>query len=803
MSVEDSARNRLSSSFLPDPIAKCDPRLDCNSFNSESDVSIDSDLDPSHMSMRTFVQFDSPPQSDDEDSIDEDDRSVSPLSVHTPTSTGTRWIRFFPELSSHFSLTSPPTANVKKFTPLPPLVDEAQDLSPRRRHSSGPVELKPSSSSSFEGIDDASSCYSRRTSLTSTGSEYTGESHFRLWTSRYKSPDAFSVISPVAAGVFDDIASTRQSLSPMSAKCSAFETRNKPLPETPSIQPAPLSVRRNRSPSSAPSDRAPSASSDRSNQIRSQGPALSQVAEEVDNTLAGFAIQDWPASKAMQILNGPLQISRGNMDMLATRPAPQPPINKQQRNSKSVARVLSRQRVNKAVTFDEAKQIKRVGKHKTPFSFSVPGFGRKSGHPRLHIRSFSSSNMKSEIETNGLRGLEHSSEAGSRDNVAPSPPNSNQEFPRPLSVASEHELRQQLPRLQTKKTQPVSPPSSSTERIVVEDRSPVNSPIKSKIDAFKDKIFVSSGKTRRTNTFVLPCQLGSLQAPEVIYELEARPPLQPVRMGKFPANAPDGMVLSILCHSDSLDDLFNLAVINKAFYRVFKKNELQLIKHSLYDMSPPAWELRQMSPPWDAEWQVLLDPDAQVPEYTPTLYLRRYAQDIFTLAQLKSLILARCSTFLRHDTIRGLAGLDSTRAAEVDEAFWRIWTFCRVFGCGKNREDNLEGQLDWLNGGAMAMRKQSPQATAVAAPFSMNNVLFEPPAGFGRGNTGGLSQSQLYDMTEIWTCLSVLLQPLHGKCADAREFGIYDDFEIADGDTSKEESILGQHLSSFLDRGPN
>lgn len=805
MSVEISTFNQ-SSSTLSDPTPKCDPLADCKS--SDSNVSIDTEVDPSSMSMRTFVQFDSPPQSDDEDWIDEDERSVSPLSVNTPPSTGTRWIRFFPELSSHFSLTSPPVKNAKQFTPFPALGEKEKDLDSRRRHSSGTVELKPASSSSFEGIDDTSSCYSRRTSLTSAGSEYIGDSQFRRWTARYKSPDAFSIISPAAAGVFDDIASARQSHSPLSSKCSISEKRNKPLPEAPPTQLlAPLSVRRNHSPSSATTDGSLSTSSDRSHRVRSPEPtlgyqALSQVNEELDNTLAGFAIYDWPPSKAMEILNGPLQISRGNMDMMATRPAPQPPVHKQQRNSKSVARVLSRQRVNKTVTFEEDKQVKqekqekqskKTAKHKSPFSFSVPGFGRKSGHPRLHIRSLSSSSVKAETQTNGLGGLEELDEAGSKYDVV-TPSNSNKESsPRPLSISSERELRQKLPRLQTKKTQPVSPPSSSTEHIVVDDKSPISSPMKSRLDAFKDKILVS-GK-RRTNTFVLPCQIGSLQVPEVIfYELEARPPLQPIRMGKFPVNAPDEMILSILSHSNSLDDLFNFAVINKAFYRVFKKNELQLIKHSLYDMSPPAWELRQMSPPWDAEWQILLDPDAQVPEYTPALYLRRYAQDIFTLAQLKSLILTRCSTFLRHDTIRGLAGLDSARAAEVDEAFWRIWTFCRIFGCGKNREDNLEGQIDWLNGGIMAMCRQSPQATAVAAPFSMNNVLFEPPDGFGRGNAGGLLQSQLYDMTEIWTCLSVLLQPIHGKCAEAREVGIFDGFKVAEGDTSKEEPIIGQYI---------
>lgn len=400
----------------------------------------------------------------------------------------------------------------------------------------------------------------------------------------------------------------------------------------------------------------------------------------------------------------------------------------------------------------------------------------------------------------------NSTETDSKDNVGAFPSVSNHERPRrPSSLGSEPELRRSLPRLQISKMKPVSQDShlitsSSIERSLGEDQIPValgSSHVQGKIGTSTGKVFISSSKMRRSNTFVLPYQLGSLQAPEVVHELEASPSLQPSKVGDLPFSAPDRVILSILDHSISLYDLFNFAVVNRDFYRVFKKHELQLIKNALFDMSPPAWELRHMSPPWDAEWQTLVDPDTPVPEYTPTLYLRRYAQDIFILAQLKSLILARCATFLRHGTIRGLAGVDSTRAAEVDEAFWRIWTFCRIFGCRKNREYKTDLQIDWLNGGHMAVGRRSQVTTSIAEPLSMSNDLFEPPAGFGRGNPGGLSQSQLYDMTELWTCLNVLLQPMHGKCVEARETGIFDAFQISEGDNAKEEAVLGQLLLCY------
>lgn len=274
----------------------------------------------------------------------------------------------------------------------------------------------------------------------------------------------------------------------------------------------------------------------------------------------------------------------------------------------------------------------------------------------------------------------------------------------------------------------------------------------------------------------------------------------------MPDKMPDVTLLALMECIPTLDDLFNLALANKRFYRVFKKHELRLMKAAMFKMSPPAWELREMSPPWGSEWQSLKDPDAPVPEYTPTLYLRHHARDIFTLVKLKSLILARCGSFLRPDTVRGLSGHDENRAAEVDEAFWRIWTFCRIFGSGKNREMDVTGQADWLDGGRLANRHRMGEESSMmlVEPFDgLNNVLFDPPSGFGQGNGPGLTPSQLYDMTEIWNCLGVLLQIVLAQCTIARRFGIYDGLEIKEGDTLKEEAVLEEWTFYVLTLGPS
>lgn len=724
------------------------------------------------------------------------------------------------------------------------------------RHESWETDLLDAySSSDDDSVDRASSCYSRRSSLTSMGSEYPGFG--------YKSADAFSIGSPVALGVFDDTASVLgesvklnenktiavehgedQKKKAKIAKKPSMAEVNKPLPREPPIQMTPLTVLK--TPMSRAEGEVQKQCDGKCDEQRyatlrtgksPRGPTLSQAEEELENALLQYCTKPKNAPKnapnapntstttkqakkacstnnltaSRGSLAGPLQISRGDMQMIATRPAPRPPSN-----------------ILPHTILQQLEEEKKKHQHsKMPFHLTVPGFGRK-----LHLRSFSSSNMRSEMESARDRGTsdesKNTNDNNNKEHIEPVP-----EPQRPTSICNERELRLQLPRLQTKKMEPVgqwaasataalaatrTPPTTTTtttttsttpstvsESTPDSESSVAGGPVKPVDHEYtEEKVFVSSSKMRRSNTYVLPYQLGSLQAPEIIYELDGGMP-SPVRVGTtnvpypssppsitMPSFMPDRAVRLIIEQASSLDDLFSLAVLNRQFYRIFKQHELDMIKGAVFKMSAPAWELREMSPPWASEWQVFLDPDAQVPDYTPTLYLQRYAHDIFTLAQLKSLILTRCSSFLRPDTIRGLAGVDSERATEIDDALWRIWTFCRIFGCGKGRENDITGQMDWLNGGVQARNQHTSITFSITEPFGMNNVLFEPPAGFGQGNLGGLSKGQMYDMTELFTCLNVLLQPIHGKCAEARRAGVYNGLDVKVGDDSKEERYLGE-----------
>lgn len=430
----------------------------------------------------------------------------------------------------------------------------------------------------------------------------------------------------------------------------------------------------------------------------------------------------------------------------------------------------------------------------------------------------------------------------------------NSHIPRLSSSETERILRQQLPKLDTNsilsaiQRQRLPPSSIALEnrypdtpddigiqaRSFITDSTPVQSPTEEKSNMgnsgpHNDKVFVGFDRMETVHedmspkTEEVPLMMGTPNTShsavtayplrkQSLYELDehgSTPISQTTNSGfhinlQMPTYMADEVVLALMENVANLDALFKYAQVNRQFYRVFKNNELPLIKNALFSMNPPAWELREMSPPWSDNSNGLKDPDAPVPEYTASSYLQHYARDVFALVRLKALIYARCRSIVRSETIGGLTGENDVRAAEIDEAFWRVWTFCRIFGCGKNREGDLNGQIDWLNGGYLAKKNKSGATVITAEPFfSMNNVLFDPPSGFGDGNGDGLTCNQLYDMLEIWNCLGTLVQGFNRECKDARVAGIFDGLDISVGDISKEEAMLEEWTHYILTLGPS
>lgn len=262
-------------------------------------------------------------------------------------------------------------------------------------------------------------------------------------------------------------------------------------------------------------------------------------------------------------------------------------------------------------------------------------------------------------------------------------------------------------------------------------------------------------------------------------------------------DAAESVLCGILRNCQSLDDLFSLASVNRGFHYVFKRHELEMMQTVLRNESPPAWEFRKVSPPYPVE---LGTPDSSFPEpeYTPTSFYRLQKHDKIVISALKSLVLTRCQSFLRPETVMALAIDGNERAQRMDDAFWRIWTFCKLFGCGKNREDDVIGQIDWLRGGP-AVHQSGTRATFLSGnSIDLCSVLTNASEHFAKGNPGGLSAEELYDMTEIWTCLGVLLSGLEGRTAQAREFGVFEPTDIRGGDIDGEERMLGEYMQGFV-----
>lgn len=268
------------------------------------------------------------------------------------------------------------------------------------------------------------------------------------------------------------------------------------------------------------------------------------------------------------------------------------------------------------------------------------------------------------------------------------------------------------------------------------------------------------------------------------------------------AEAAEAVILQIMESLEGLEDLFATALLNKGFYRVFKHHELRLMKSALRKMSPAAWEFRERSPP--NEGQSDPENDAPAPEYTPATYLRHHTRDTYIINALKVLILERCQSFLRAETAGALAASDPAHCQRIDDAFWRIWTFCKIFGGGRGREDDIVAQMDWLRGGALAHQQTCTSSMLTSDSFYVSDVLLSAPEHFAGGNAGGLSAEQLYDMTEVWTCLGVLIQGVEGKTELAREHGVFDMTDVRGGDIDGEEAMLGKcsPWSLLLQHGP-
>jgi hypothetical protein len=674
---------------------------------------------------------------------------------------------------------------------------------PGTRLVTDPDEKEPSSASSMGRIDDdASSCYSPRSSMSSFHADQLPE--------RKPSPARtelveFMIISPTDAGVFDDVSpfpktpkSKAQALR--RSKLTLSILKNKPLPPEPVIEVAPLLV------SGKPCSRTASinASHIRSHsdpcmsispvspipfsthlsmspmdldtldeafrrssplffeprKVEAHEPSLTldEAADALEVQLSALA--ETPSVSWDVSPQDPLQISRGLMDMVPTRPPPLPPV-----SSASAATDPEKPRprpkrkaINHAVSQIKPDDVTTTKASSAPtmtigkrLSLSIAARKAKAALEAVpeSIPESASTDRKGSSISSSASSSTQSEESIFTKSSTQDTANSERSSPVALQEAPAKEIEPKLRRSPSRAPRP-----RSTDLLAASDMPIIPTPHSSP-------------------------ELQSAVDPE---ELNSA----------ISADAAEKVILNIMVHLDTLGDLFTCAHLNRGFYRTFKRNELSLIKKTLFKMSPAAWELREICPPYENGAD---DCDAPLPEYTPSIYLRHFSRDMYAMVALKSLILHHCSSFLRAETVSALSGTDEIRSTHIDDAFWRVWAFCRIFGCGKNREEDIVGQIDWLKGGVLAYQQSTASSMTFTDDFGLNSVLFNPPTGFAKGNGKGLSTDELYDMTEIWNCLGVLLRGFHGMRSEARESGIFDNTGVKKGDINAEDTMLGKHLS--------
>jgi hypothetical protein len=252
------------------------------------------------------------------------------------------------------------------------------------------------------------------------------------------------------------------------------------------------------------------------------------------------------------------------------------------------------------------------------------------------------------------------------------------------------------------------------------------------------------------------------------------------------------VLLNILQSLDHVDDLMSTAMINKGMYRVYKDNEMMLLRTALHNQSPAAWEFN--------EWCLPGDETPIDQEFDAKSYIQIYRRSMHILQALKGEILQNCYSVVRRETAAALALSAHRNGQRVDDALWRISCFCKVFGSGKGREEDVTGQLDWLKGGILANNVDLTSTMNMNLDYELASVLLNPPEYFAKGNVNGLTAAQLYDMTEIWSCLTTILQSYHGHTSEAREFGVFDECEI--NDEEDEHRMLEEWTAYLLTLGP-
>ncbi|KAG9943976.1 hypothetical protein KCU85_g8293, partial [Aureobasidium melanogenum] len=260
----------------------------------------------------------------------------------------------------------------------------------------------------------------------------------------------------------------------------------------------------------------------------------------------------------------------------------------------------------------------------------------------------------------------------------------------------------------------------------------------------------------------------------------------------------EAVCLRIMSHAASFDDLRSLSTVNKTTRRYSEDNKLRLLKSVLFNVSPPAWELREVSP---FPFGNFMPTDfLENTEISPSAYMSCVKHDRAIVQELKSVIATKCQSFIRPETVSSLMTEGSTR---FEDALYRIWSFCKMFGCDRGRENDLKGQVDWLKGGILAHQKGCAANLSFSPEFEIDGILLNAPDHFAAGNGCGLSAEQLYDMSEMWQCLHALIRPYEEVTGKAQSCGIFRRTGAGLTDPILQGRVIEEWVAYVLSLGPS
>lgn len=255
----------------------------------------------------------------------------------------------------------------------------------------------------------------------------------------------------------------------------------------------------------------------------------------------------------------------------------------------------------------------------------------------------------------------------------------------------------------------------------------------------------------------------------------------PYRVIQITSEIAEDVVIKILRNLENLDDLFSCACINRGFFRVFKRHELELMKLMVWRMSPPAWEYLE----------ICYERDRPQYEYT---YYQNFMLSVNNIEDIKKLIRTHGTSTIRPELEAALYSENPEKSKRVNDALWRIESFCKIFGARKDADEwdksfkrDVELQTAWLEG-----KINSTRLIPLTNDEDPKESLERIPECFARGNDE-MTSEQLLDMIELFKSLHLVLQhytmPTADSSSQARVYGIFNRFEI--GQFRDDQLLLG------------